>query len=100
MAFGAVVLVAISIPARAESAQEPQISARQASQSLYKASSGAAEWGKRAAGMLVFPQIVRAGLGVGAHYGDGALFKGDAVSGYDTQPQLRSDFSSVLRPSA
>lgn len=36
----------------------------------------------KAVGVLVFPKITKAGLGVGAQYGDGVLFKGGKVAGY------------------
>jgi lipid-binding SYLF domain-containing protein len=78
----AVFLLALSTQARAESAKELQTSARQALQSLYRTSPGSAALGKKAAGVLVFPQITRAGLGVGGHYGNGVLFKGDSAAGY------------------
>jgi lipid-binding SYLF domain-containing protein len=77
-----VFLVALSTQVRAESAKELQISARQALQSLYRTSPGSAALGRRAAGVLVFPQIMRAGFGVGGHYGNGVLFKGDSAAGY------------------
>src|SRR3546814_13621716 len=35
-----------------------------------------------AAGILVFPKILKGGLIIGGQYGEGALFKGDAVSQY------------------
>lgn len=82
IASWAVFLVAFSTQSQAESAKELQTSARQALQSLYRTSPGAAALGKRAAGVLVFPQIMRAGLGVGGHYGNGVLFKGESASGY------------------
>jgi lipid-binding SYLF domain-containing protein len=78
----AVCLAVLSTQARAESAKELQTSARQALQSLYRTSPGAAALGKKAAGVLVFPQIMRAGFGVGGHYGNGVLFKADSAAGY------------------
>ena len=77
-----VCLAVFPLQARAESAHEMQTSARQALQSLYRTSPGAAALGKKAAGILVFPQIMRAGFGVGGHYGNGVLFKGNSVAGY------------------
>jgi lipid-binding SYLF domain-containing protein len=77
-----VFLVALSTQVRAESARELQTSARHALQSLYRTSPGSAALGKRAAGVLVFPQIMRAGFGVGGHYGNGVLFKGNSAAGY------------------
>ena len=35
-----------------------------------------------ASGILVFPKIVKGGLIIGGQYGEGALFKDDAVAGY------------------
>lgn len=35
-----------------------------------------------ATGVLVFPKITKAGLGIGAQYGDGVLFKGGKVAGF------------------
>jgi len=32
--------------------------------------------------VLVFPKITKAGLGIGAQYGDGVLFKGGKVAGF------------------
>jgi lipid-binding SYLF domain-containing protein len=75
-------LAAFLTNARAESASEMQASARHALHSLYRTSPGAAALGKRAAGVLVFPQITRAGFGVGGHYGNGVLFKKDSAEGY------------------
>lgn len=77
-----VFLLALSTQARAESAKELQTSARQALQSLYRTSPGSAALGEKAAGVLVFPQIIRAGFGVGGHYGNGVLFKGSSAAGY------------------
>ncbi len=36
----------------------------------------------RAAGVLVFPKIIKAGFGVGGEYGEGALMIGDRTQGY------------------
>jgi len=36
----------------------------------------------KAAGVLVFPQIVKGGFGIGGQYGEGALRIGDATAGY------------------
>jgi lipid-binding SYLF domain-containing protein len=36
----------------------------------------------KATAVLVFPNVTKAGLGVGGQYGDGVLFKGGKVAGY------------------
>ena len=76
-------LVCFAAPsAHAESARELQSSARQALQELYRTTPAAAALGEKAAGILVFPEIIKGGFVVAAQYGNGALFKRGAVAGY------------------
>jgi lipid-binding SYLF domain-containing protein len=56
--------------------------ARQALQSLYQKEPAAKAIGDRAAGVLVFPEIIKGGFVVAAQYGNGVLFKGERVAGY------------------
>ncbi|MDD1616062.1 MAG: lipid-binding SYLF domain-containing protein [Methylococcaceae bacterium] len=52
-------------------------------QALYASNPEARELGRRAKGILVFPDIVKAGFLVGAQYGSGgALFKNGRAAGY------------------
>jgi lipid-binding SYLF domain-containing protein len=51
-------------------------------QALYRTAPGAKVLGARAKGILVFPNIVKAGFLVGAQYGDGALLKSGKTAGY------------------
>lgn len=52
---------------------------------LLKSSSTAKELSKKAKAILVFPRILKAGLGIGGHYGEGALRKeGKSVAYYNT----------------
>jgi len=52
---------------------------------LLKQSPAAAELSKKAKAILVFPRIVKAGLGIGGHYGEGALRKdGKTIAYYNT----------------
>jgi lipid-binding SYLF domain-containing protein len=37
---------------------------------------------EKALGMLVFPEVTKAGIGVGGSYGEGALIVGDKTAGY------------------
>lgn len=56
---------------------------RKALDDLYAANPTARKLGRSAAGILVFPEILKGGLLVGAEGGNGALFdKSGAVSGY------------------
>ncbi len=51
-------------------------------QKLYSANPTAAEIGKQAHAVLIFPNIVKAGLVFGGAYGEGELKKGSDVDGY------------------
>jgi len=52
---------------------------------LLKNSNVASKLSKKAKAILVFPQIVKAGLGIGGHYGEGALRKeGKTIAYYNT----------------
>ena len=51
-------------------------------EALKKASPAAVELGKTARGLLIFPNIVKAGFVVGAQYGEGALVKPKQGGGY------------------
>ena len=56
--------------------------ARTALEELYKMSPKARELGEKAKAILVFPEILKAGVGIGGLYGEGALFQHGSVSGY------------------
>lgn len=71
-----------SPPAWAGRAATIEAHARDALALLYEKSPGAKALSDDAAGILVFPKIVKGGLLVGAHYGEGALFKEEALAGY------------------
>ncbi len=49
---------------------------------LYNATPSAKPLAEKAKGILIFPNIVKAGFIVGAQYGDGALLKGGRTVGY------------------
>ena len=66
----------------AESAHEMQRSAREALQELYRTTPAAKAIGEKAAGILVFPEIIKGGFVVAAQYGNGVLFRRGAVAGY------------------
>jgi lipid-binding SYLF domain-containing protein len=83
MLFTAV--AALSISGRAALAKdrtELDGDARAALALLYSDSPTAKALGERAKGILVFPNIVKAGFLVGAQGGDGILIKKDATVGY------------------
>ncbi|HVN22516.1 MAG TPA: lipid-binding SYLF domain-containing protein [Syntrophorhabdales bacterium] len=78
----AFVLVAGPNPAAAASAAEIDHNSRKALEKLYVKSSKAKELSKTAVAILVFPNIVKAGLIVGGQYGEGELIRDGAVVGY------------------
>ena len=68
--------------AQAEKAETIEKNSRAALALLLKNSEGAKGLADDAAGILVFPEIVKGGLIIGGQYGEGTLFKKDAVAGY------------------
>ena len=67
--------------AAAELASEAQAALQQ----LYATAPLAKELGPKAHAILVFPEVTKAGLGIGGQYGEGALLKGGkAVAYYKT----------------
>ena len=55
---------------------------RQALNQLYAKNDAARAIGQQARAVLVFPSIVKAGLGIGGAYGEGEMRQGGAVTGY------------------
>ena len=85
--FAALAIVALAVgfnasSARAEKAETIEQHSRDALALLKKNSEPARLLSDNAAGILVFPKIVKGGLIIGGQYGEGALFKNDAVSQY------------------
>ena len=48
----------------------------------FKHSSAAKELAGKSAGMLVFPKVVKAGIGIGGEFGEGALLVGGKTTAY------------------
>lgn len=78
------VLGALLVPLAAHSASREEIDARvrEATQELHETSSAAKELSARARGVLVFPRVIKAGIGVGGEYGEGALLSGGRTVAY------------------
>jgi lipid-binding SYLF domain-containing protein len=68
--------------AQAASRQEIDANVRQAIKSFYRHSGAGKELAQRASGILVFPTVIKAGLGVGGQYGEGALLVKGKTAGY------------------
>jgi lipid-binding SYLF domain-containing protein len=82
VAAAAVSLATLSGQAVAASAEDLTKDAAQSLQTLYKSNPQAEALGKRAKAILVFPNIVKAGLIFGGAYGEGVLTKGQTFAGY------------------
>jgi lipid-binding SYLF domain-containing protein len=59
--------------ASAASKEEIDAYVKEAISTFYKHTSAGKELAAKASGMLVFPKVVKAGIGVGGEYGEGAL---------------------------
>ncbi len=75
-------LFAASLSAGAASREELDADVREATAALYSHSSAAKELAGRSAGMLVFPKVVKGGIGIGGEYGEGALIVGGHTVAY------------------
>lgn len=81
--LGAVLLVTIPAGASfAKSAQEIDTSVDVCLERFYKQVKGAKEFARTAKGLLVMPNVVKAGFFVGGQYGEGALRVGGKTEGY------------------
>jgi lipid-binding SYLF domain-containing protein len=82
LAVGMVATLAMSAGSATAGAVELNAKARAALAQLYVKSTRSKEFGKMAVGILVFPQIVKAGLLLGGMSGDGVLYEHGRVAGY------------------
>ena len=69
-------------PAQAASKAEIDAKVNATLKTFYADVKGGRELAGKAAGMLVFPEVVKAGIGIGGEYGDGALRVGGKTVGY------------------
>ena len=81
-AFAAAVTLALPQPVAAASAAELTRDAQKALNALYAKNPGAKSIGQNAVAILVFPEVIKAGLGVGGQFGEGVLFRGGKAVGY------------------
>jgi lipid-binding SYLF domain-containing protein len=79
-----VTLVAMGVmnQARAATAEDLDRDSLQALQTLYQTEAVAEDLSQSARAILVFPNIVKAGLVFGGSYGEGVLLKGSTVADY------------------
>lgn len=80
----ALLLLAIATATSAASKQEINAEVKQAMTDFRKHTSAGAELSNKAAGILVFPNVIKAGIGIGGEFGEGALVvKGKTVAYYN-----------------
>jgi len=73
-----------STTAIAASKEEIDANVQEAITNFYKHTSAGKSLAQKASGMLVFPNVIKAGFGVGGEYGEGALLiKGEPVAYYN-----------------
>lgn len=80
----AALVLAFSASTQAASKEEINAEVREALKNFQKQTSAGHELSKKAAGMLVFPSVIKAGIGIGGEFGEGALLvKGKTVGYYN-----------------
>ncbi len=82
LVWGGALALLVAANAWAASKEEINAEVREAVQNFYKHTSAGKELSQKAAGMLVFPSVVKAGIGVGGEYGEGSLLIGGNPVGY------------------
>lgn len=76
-------LTLLSVPvAGAASKLQLDAEVREAVKALYEHSSAARELAGKSSGMLVFPKVIKGGIGIGGEYGEGALLVGGKTVAY------------------
>src|SRR6516162_3210149 len=80
--IAAFMLLAANGLAKAATAGEINASVNATLDRFYRQIPGARELSARAAGVLVFPTVLKAGFGVGGEYGEGAMRVGGKTVGY------------------
>jgi lipid-binding SYLF domain-containing protein len=84
--------------ASAATAEDLDKDSKQALQKLYKTNSIAEKLSHTAKAVLIFPNIVKAGLVFGGSYGEGELLKGSTVVDYYNSVSGSWGCRQVLRP--
>jgi len=80
--FLAALLAVTTTPALADSKAEIDANVQVAIQEFYESSPAGKILAQDAAGILVFPKVLKAGIGVGGEYGEGSLLVGGQPAAY------------------
>ncbi len=78
----ATLLGLLTLPAMAASKAEIDANVQETLQKFYEESPAGRTLAGQAAGILVFPRVVKAGIGIGGEYGEGALLSGGTTVAY------------------
>lgn len=84
LAFLTAILLSLAVVAPAHAASRVEIDAKSAEalEAFYRHTSAGRELARKAHGVLIFPEVVKAGIGIGGEYGEGKLMSGDKTLGY------------------
>ncbi len=80
--FLSLVVTLAGSPAQAASRDEINAEVRAAINNFHQHTSAGKELAGKAAGMLVFPNVIKAGIGIGGEFGEGALLVGGKTVAY------------------
>ena len=80
--LAAAVLLSFASLASAATKAEIDAEVKQAVSEFYNHTSAGKSLAGKAAGMLVFPNVIKAGIGIGGEYGEGALLVKGKTNGY------------------
>lgn len=107
-AIGLMVIMGQAGMATAASREEIDAEVQEALEGFYQHTSAGKRLAQKAAGMLVFPKVYKAGFGIGGEYGEGALLsKGRTVGyysiaaasiGFQLGAQVRSQIVLFMNP--
>jgi len=78
----AIAFAVVPSPSEAASGNVIDVQANDTLHSFVRQVGGARELANKAAGILVFPSVVKAGIGFGGEYGEGLLIVGQRPAGY------------------
>jgi lipid-binding SYLF domain-containing protein len=82
LVLGAVIGLGQPSAAFAASKEEIDAKVQQTIRDFYRHTSAGKHLAQKAAGMLVFPEVIKAGIGIGGEYGEGALLVRGKTAGY------------------
>ncbi|WP_421868222.1 BPSL1445 family SYLF domain-containing lipoprotein [Motiliproteus sp.] len=82
IAFAVLLCTFVAGPAAAASKAEIDAKTKAALTAFYEHSSAGKELVQKSQGMLVFPEVIKAGVGIGGEYGEGKLIEGGKTTGY------------------